>query len=228
MPDVGVVIAAGGRGVRMGSQMPKQFLRVGGRTIIEHVISRFDRLKEIAEIVIVVPPLYCDRMLHMVRRKGARKVTTVVAGGKERQDSVWKGMLGFRLEPEIVLIHDAVRPMVTPEVIRAVIRETEIHRAAVVGVRVSDTIKREGPSGFYAETLRRDVLWAVQTPQGFAFSLLKDAHQRASAESFLGTDDASLVERLGVPVRIVEGERRNIKITSRDDLEIVQKWLKRR
>jgi 2-C-methyl-D-erythritol 4-phosphate cytidylyltransferase len=226
MPDVGVVIAAGGKGVRMGSQLPKQFLRIHGRTVIEHVIARFERIGEISEIVVVVPARYCDRVLKLVRGNGPRKMTTVVPGGRERQDSVWKGMQGFRAQPGIVLIHDAVRPLVTSGIIREVIHETRHHRAAVAGIRVPDTIKREGAPGFYAETLRRDDLWAVQTPQGFEFNLLKEAHERAQADSFLGTDDASLVERLGIPVRIVEGSRKNIKITNRDDIGIVQKWLK--
>jgi 2-C-methyl-D-erythritol 4-phosphate cytidylyltransferase len=228
MPEVGVVIAAGGKGTRMGTQTPKQFLRIRGRSVIEHVLSRFERLREVTEIVVVVPEPFSDRVLKMIRKNGAGKTTTVVPGGKERQDSVWKGINGFRNQPAIVLIHDAVRPLITPGIVRKVIKETELHRAAVVGVRVHDTIKREGAPGFYAETLRRDNLWAVQTPQGFAFTLLKEAHLRAQADGFLGTDDASLVERLGVPVRIVEGDRKNIKITSRHDLEIVQKWLKLR
>lgn len=227
MHKVGVVIAAGGKGVRMGSRTPKQFLRIEGLSVIEHVISRFARVREIDEIVVVVPGNDCERIRRMVRRRGLRKVLAVVPGGKERQDSVRSGLEGFSVRPDIVLIHDAARPLVTKRVITQVIRETEIHRAAVVGVKVLDTIKREGSPGFYVETLSRDGLWAVQTPQGFQFTVLMDAHDRARVDAFIGTDDASLVERLGIPVKIVEGDRRNIKITSRDDMEIVRKWLKR-
>lgn len=228
MPEVGVVIAGGGMGVRLGSRTPKQFLRIHGKMVIEHVASTFARMKEVGQIVVVVPAQYRNRVLAMAKRTSIRKITAVVSGGERRQESVWNGLQGFAAEPDIVLVHDAARLLVTPRVIRDVILETERFRAAVVGNKVSDTIKREGPSGFYAETLPREGLWAVQTPQGFQYDLLKNAHQRAQRDSFIGTDDASLVERLGIPVRIVEGDRKNIKITNRNDLEIVQKWLKRR
>ncbi|MDH3252112.1 MAG: 2-C-methyl-D-erythritol 4-phosphate cytidylyltransferase, partial [Ignavibacteria bacterium] len=120
------------------------------------------------------------------------------------------------------------RPLIRREIIRNVIRESVQHRAAVVGVRVKDTIKMEGTRGFYTKTLDRKDLWAVQTPQGFAFDLLLEGHRRAREDHYLGTDESCLVERLGVPVAIVEGDYRNIKITTKDDLEIARKWLKKR
>jgi 2-C-methyl-D-erythritol 4-phosphate cytidylyltransferase len=120
--------------------------------------------------------------------------------------------------PGIVLIHDAVRPFVTKRVILAVIQEAGRHGAAVVGVRVKDTIKKEGKRGFYEKTLPRDLLWAVQTPQGFRTHLIKRAHDKAAKAGFLGTDDGILVERLGFRVRIVKGDYGNVKITTREDL----------
>jgi len=127
-----------------------------------------------------------------------------------------------------VLVHDAVRPFVDRSVIRAVIGAVRRHRAAVVGVRVKDTIKVEsGESpGFYARTIARGGLWAVQTPQGFRYDLLLRAHQEAHRAGFLGTDDASLVERLGIPVRIVPGNERNIKITTPADRKLAEFLLK--
>ena len=143
------------------------------------------------------------------------------------QYSVRNGLLCFDREPEIVLVHDAVRPLVAHKEIREVIAQARRHGAAVVGVRVKDTIKIE-KSGFYKKTLRREDLWAVQTPQGFRFEMLMKAHLAAQRSAFLGTDEASLVERLGIPVKIVEGDHRNIKITTEDDLELARLFLRRR
>ena len=130
----------------------------------------------------------------------------------------------FDKEPEIILVHDAVRPFVTAEVINKVVEESEKYGAAVVGVRVKDTVKL-GEEGFYKKNLDRNKLWAVQTPQGFRFEILKRAHIAAQRTAFLGTDEASLVERLRIPVKIVEGDYRNIKITTDDDLKLAEMLL---
>jgi 2-C-methyl-D-erythritol 4-phosphate cytidylyltransferase len=226
MPNVGVVIAAGGKGARLGGRLPKQFLRVGNRSLLERTLMVFHGMKEIREIVVVVPGNSRDRVERNARRIGLRKVVAVVSGGRERQESVWNGLQAFQAPPDIVLVHDAVRPLIRRKTIREVIQGTVQHRAAVVGVRVKDTIKVEGTPGFYTKTLDRKDLWAVQTPQGFAFDLLMEGHRRARNDLYVATDDACLIERLGVPVAIVEGEYRNIKITTKDDLEIARKWLK--
>jgi 2-C-methyl-D-erythritol 4-phosphate cytidylyltransferase len=226
MPSVGVVIAAGGKGVRLGGRLPKQFLRIGNRSLLEHTLMVFHRMKQVRDIVVVVPALSRDRVERTVRRMRLRKVVAVVSGGRERQESVWNGLQAFPVPPDIVLIHDAVRPCIRQKTIQEVILRSMHHRAAVVGVRVKDTIKVEETPGFYSKTLDRKGLWAVQTPQGFAFELLVEGHRRAHRDRYIATDDASLVERLGIPVAIVEGEYRNIKVTTRDDLEIARKWLK--
>jgi 2-C-methyl-D-erythritol 4-phosphate cytidylyltransferase len=225
MGNVGVVIPAAGKGLRMGMKSPKQFLTIKGFSLLERSIAVFDSLQVIGEIVLVVPRGYQRSVLHMMRRRNFRKVSRVVIGGKERQDSVWNGLKGFKHPPETVLVHDAVRPMVTPRIVREVIREAGIHGAAVVGVPVKDTIKIEKRRGFFAGTLDRSRLWSVQTPQGFSYKVLMNAHKAARKSGFYGTDESSLVERRGVKVRIVEGEDRNIKVTTKDDLEMVKAWL---
>jgi 2-C-methyl-D-erythritol 4-phosphate cytidylyltransferase len=225
---VGVVVAGGGRGTRMPGTLPKQFLILDRAPIIGRTIALFQSLRCVNEIVVVVPNAHIGRTRTIVRNGGYRKVSNIVAGGKERQDSVWRGLRAFTRTPDFVLVHDAVRPLVSPQVVRAVLRETEKHRAAVVGVHVKDTIKIERDKGFYAETLDRSALWAVQTPQGFAFDLLIRAHRTAQITGLRGTDEASLVERLGIPVRIVEGDSRNIKITTREDLELAKLLLRGR
>ena len=225
MPDVAVIIAAGGAGKRMGGKIPKQFLRVGTRPIIARTVLAFDGIAAVRQIVVVVPKGYAAQTRRLLKRAGPRKPILVIEGGRERQDSVRTGLDHVSGDPGIVLIHDAVRPFVTRRVIHDVIRDAARFGAAVVGVKVKDTIKKEGKTGFYESTLPRHLLWAVQTPQGFKTHLIRKAHDQALRDRFTGTDDAMLVERLGFRVRIVEGEYGNAKITTRDDLLSARRWV---
>jgi 2-C-methyl-D-erythritol 4-phosphate cytidylyltransferase len=215
------VIPAGGRGTRLGGSIPKQFLLLDGKPILLHSIEKFESLEDVGEIIVVVPVDQIRRTERLIADAGFRKVSHVVVGGNERQHSVRNGLLSFENDPDIVLVHDAVRPLVSQEVIREVIKQSKKHGAAVVGVRVIDTIKVEG-AGFYTKTLDRKNLWAVQTPQGFSFELLMKAHAAAQHSSFLGTDEASLVERLRIPVKIVAGDYKNMKVTTQSDLRIAK------
>ncbi len=220
--DVGVVIAAGGTGRRMGGPLPKQYLRLGDRSILERTLALFNAHPEVREIVAVVPQPHLERTAWIVRRGSLGKVMRVVAGGKDRQESVWNGLNAFRGSPGVVLVHDAVRPLVRRRVIDAVIGQARRHGAAVAGVRVKDTIKVEGRKGFFTKTLDRGKLWSIQTPQGFSFSLVYAAHKRARTSGFIGTDDASLLERSGRRIKIVEGDYDNVKITTAEDLSFAK------
>jgi 2-C-methyl-D-erythritol 4-phosphate cytidylyltransferase len=224
MADVAVVIPAGGRGKRMGGATPKQFLSLGGVPILERTIAAFHGARDVREIVLVVPAGCIPRARALVRRAGFAKVAAVVEGGKNRQESVFNGLTVCTFRRGIVLVHDAVRPLVSRTAITSVIRAAGRYGAAVVGVPVKDTIKVESSRrpGFYAKTLRREYLWAVQTPQGFRFPLLWEAHRKARASGFTGTDDASLVERSGTPVRIVPGSEGNFKITTPRDRKLAE------
>ncbi len=208
----------------MGGALPKQFLLLGGKPILQRSIEIFNRLSAIDEIVVVVPADQIRRAERLVKRAHLHKVSHVVVGGTERQDSVRHGLHAFDCELEIVLVHDAVRPLVTRDEVLNVISQARRFGAAVLGVPVKDTIKA-GKAGFIARTLERDKLWAVQTPQGFRYDILLRAHSAAQRSAFLGTDEASLVERLRVPVAIVSGSYRNIKITTREDLTVAQALL---
>ncbi len=225
MHRVGVVIAAGGAGKRFGGRIPKQFLRVNGIPILKYTVSLFASLRSVEEIVVVSARNHIVRVEKLIRQMGSGKIISIVSGGTERQDSVWNGLQGFISRPDIVLVHDAARPLVSRKIVNAVIAAAARNHAAVVGVRVKDTIKMEGMKGFYERTLDRNRLWAVQTPQGFTFDLLMKAHKAARRGKYLGTDESSLVERLGIPVRIVEGDASNIKITTRQDLRLAEMWL---
>lgn len=224
MRDVAVIIPAGGAGRRMGGKVPKQFLRVLGKPILHHTLSLFNLLGAVREIVVVVPEAHLGRAGRLVKRGGFHKVTAIVAGGKERQDSVACGLAACSEGVRIVLVHDAVRPLVSAKSVRDVVTAVRRYGAAVVASPVRDTIKIESESkpGFYAKTLPRHLLWGVQTPQGFRIEILKKAHQDAARAGYLGTDDASLVERLGQPVRIVEGPPTNIKITTPADIHLAE------
>ena len=219
---VGVVIAAGGSGRRMGGPLPKQFLLLAGRSILERTLRLFNAHPGVGEIVLVVPPGYLESAAWIARSGNFRKVKRVVAGGKDRQESVWNGLNAFSKPPRLVLVHDAVRPLVRRRVVDNVIRQVRLHGSAVVGVRVKETIKLEGARGFFTRTLDRAKLWSIQTPQGFDFRLLYAAHKKARKGGFRGTDDASLLERSGRKIRMVEGDYDNVKITTGDDLAFAE------
>lgn len=226
MPRIGVVIPAGGLGRRLRTKTPKQFMMVGGTTILERSITAFTTIGQVDEVVVVVPARHLKRVVRFIGAKQIPKIGAIVAGGEERQHSVWNGLKAFSRPPDIVLVHDAARPLITRRIIEAVIRETRRYDAAVVGVKISDTVKLEKNRGFYATTLDRSKLWTVQTPQGFLFELLVRAHENARRKQIFGTDEAFLVERLRKPIRIVEGEPTNIKITTKGDLKRAEFLLK--
>lgn len=209
------IIAAAGRGKRLGSSLPKQFLKVRGRTILEMSVEAFEQNKYVDEIFVAANADYCEFTEKLCR--GFSKLKKIVAGGAERQDSVRAALDCLRGENGIVLVHDAARPFVSEAVINAVIEGTADFGAAIPTVPAKDTIRQIDGTG--SRTLQRETLARVQTPQGFRISLLKHAFEKAQAEGFLGTDDASLVERMGINISMVQGEDANRKITTREDLE---------
>lgn len=209
------IIAAAGRGKRLGSSLPKQFLKVRGRTILEMSVEAFEQNKYVDEIFVAANADYCELTEKLCR--GFSKLKKIVAGGAERQDSVRAALDCLRGENGIVLVHDAARPFVSEAVINAVIEGTADFGAAIPTVPAKDTIRQIDGTG--SRTLQRETLARVQTPQGFRISLLKHAFEKAQAEGFLGTDDASLVERMGINISMVQGEDANRKITTREDLE---------
>lgn len=221
MRDVGVIIPAGGSGRRFGGRTPKQFVRLEGVPVLVRTVGLFARRRDVAAVVVVVPAGQIVRVRRMLAGAGYGGAL-VVAGGKERQHSVWNGLEALPRACEYVLVHDAVRPFTPSGVISAVAHEARAHGAAVVGVPAGDTFRREGRPGFLARTVDRTGLWAVQTPQGFRTSILREAHVRAARRSILRTDETSLVELMGVEVKVVPGTNSNLKITSRKDIEFAR------
>ena len=209
------IIVAAGRGKRLGSSLPKQFLKVRGRTILEMSVEAFEQNKYVDEIFVAANADYCELTEKLCR--GFSKLKKIVAGGAERQDSVRAALDCLRGENGIVLVHDAARPFVSEAVINAVIEGTADFGAAIPTVPAKGTRRQVDGTG--SRTLQRETLARVQTPQGFRISLIKQAFEKAQAEGFLGTDDASLVERMGINISMVQGEDANRKITTREDLE---------
>jgi 2-C-methyl-D-erythritol 4-phosphate cytidylyltransferase len=162
----------------------------------------------------------------MIRRSGLKKVTQVVPGGEERQDSVWRGLVAARGRADWVIIHDGARPFVTEELIERTLSEARRSKAAAAALPAHETLKEISPNQEVVRTLDRRRVWMLQTPQCFAFDLILAAHEQARKDGFLGTDDASLVERLGAVVRVVEGSRFNFKITTPEDLVLGEALLK--
>ncbi|WP_141336124.1 2-C-methyl-D-erythritol 4-phosphate cytidylyltransferase [Paenibacillus sp. tmac-D7] len=215
---VGVVIVAAGKGTRMGTRESKQYLQLDDKPILVHTLSAFDRMPFVDEIVLVTGAGDVDRCRSYVRAYGLSKVTAILAGGKERQDSVCQGLSALGDRVEWVLVHDGVRPFAAETHVRACLRQAELTEAAVLAVPVKDTIKIVNREGVIEATPDRSSLWAIQTPQAFRLALLLEAHAKAREEGFTGTDDAMLVERLGRQVSVVESDYYNIKITTPEDL----------
>ncbi len=224
---VSVIIAAAGMSNRMGSKINKQFLAIGNKPILAHSIDKFERCKYVDEIILVAKEEeveYCRK--EIVRRYGFKKVINIVKGGKERQDSVYNGLLAVNEKADIVLTHDGARPFVKIESIENGIKGVIDHGACVIGVPVKDTIKVVTPSNVVHHTPKRSLLWAAQTPQCFWMSLLKKGYEMANQEGIIGTDDSSLVEKIGQPIKMIMGSYDNIKITTPEDLIIAESLLK--
>jgi len=219
MSKMGVVIVAAGRGSRMRTSESKQYLPLAGKPILAHTMLAFASHPEIDVISMVVPPGDEPRVRELAEQYGCVDRIHIIAGGAERQHSVLRGLEALRDSVSIVLVHDGVRPFITKEKISAIGREAASYGAAVLAVPVKDTIKIAGSEGVVQSTPDRHSLWAVQTPQAFRISILIDAYGQAERDGFLGTDDASLVERLGHPVKLVLGDYTNVKITTPEDLE---------
>ena len=218
---VAVIIAAAGKGTRLGAPIPKQFLKIGGQPVIIKAMKVFDQMEEVDHIFVVAGEDYVDYCTDLIGQYGFEKMETVVEGGELRQDSVYNALQEMnRRKPgvEYVLIHDAARPFISQEVIRNVLRATEEKGAAVACVAMTNSVRRLGAGEDKSESVDRTEYYAVQTPQGFRKSLLIDAYEKAYDDSFFGTDDAAIVEHAGGEIAMVDGEYQNIKITTKEDL----------
>lgn len=221
------VILGGGSGKRMGAGQNKVFLPVGGVPAIIRSIRAFQGL--CLGAVVVIAPGEENQLNALIDRFGlASFVLTIVPGGKERQDSVWNGLNALPADTEYVLIHDGARALVTEQVIRDSLESARQHGSGIAAVSVVDTIKRAAADGRVLETPDRASLYAMQTPQTFHLPLIRQAHELARQDGFLGTDDASLLEHASLPVYLSRGHRENLKLTTPMDLALAALILQQR
>ena len=219
---VSAIIPAAGMGIRMGSNIPKQYLLLDGKPILHHTLSILDQCSLVNEIILVVSEKEVGKAQQQIQDSHP-KVTKIIAGGKERQDSVSNGLQSLDSEVDIVVVHDGVRPFVSADLICETVEAARNFGAAITAIPVSDTIKKVNEEGLVERTIDRSGLWRVQTPQTFQVSLLKEAFAKAQADNYYGTDEGSLIEYLGREVKVVPGSEFNIKITRSEDLVLGEK-----
>ena len=219
--DVGVIIVAAGSGSRTGSQELKQFRWVAGKPMLLHSIQTFQARADVAMVVCVLPREHVGDPPPWIFQSDAERLLLSV-GGRERSESVANGLEDLPSECEIVVIHDAARPLVTSETIGRVIDEARQGNGAVAALPVIDTLKRVESNGKVIETVDRFGLWRAQTPQAFPRKAIERAHREAREADRIATDDAALCEQIGLPVVVVRGSERAQKITEENDFALVE------
>ena len=214
--DVGVVIVAGGSSTRTGGRELKQFRWVAGKPVLLHSLQTFMARGDVVGVVVVLPRDYVADPPPWIFQCDVDRLM-IAPGGATRGESVWNGLEDLPDTAEIVLVHDAARPLVDDATIGRVVAEARAGRAAIAAVPVVDTLKEVDPDGRIVRTVERERLWRAQTPQGFPRETIVSAHRRARQEKLSATDDAALCERLGIPVVVVRGSERALKITDDED-----------
>jgi len=224
-----VVIAAAGKGSRMGTTTNKQYMLLKGAPVLSYSLDFFENLPVVNQIVVVCARDevdYCKE--EIIKRFKFNKVAAVVPGGQERQDSVWAGLQQLGADTDLVAVHDGARPVLSAEVLTRLLAEAREWGAAIPGIASRDTVKLGDRDGFVRQTLDRTSVYAIQTPQVFNYTELVTAYREAREEEFLGTDDASLFERYIGRVKIVPGDYNNIKITTPQDMIVAEALLRGR
>jgi 2-C-methyl-D-erythritol 4-phosphate cytidylyltransferase len=223
-----VLIPASGVGKRMGGDLPKQFSLLAGKPILAHTLEGMQACPVVDAIVIAAQAEHHERIRGIATEFGITKLVEIVDGGDVRQDSVWNALKASPAHADFILVHDAVRPLVSHAEIIQVLEAAKRQGAAILAVPVKDTIKQADEHGFIENTLDREYLWCAQTPQAFRREVLVNAYKHAMTDHYLSTDEASLVEYSGGDVKIIEGSWRNIKITTPEDVIIAESLLQLR
>ena len=222
--SVWAVLAAAGRGERLEAERPKAFAQLRGRPLLAESLERLEASGWIESIVVVAPPGWEEPVILLAEELGCGKVVASVAGGETRADSVRIGVGEVAADAAVIVVHDAARPLVSDELVERVVTPlSQGWDGAVPGLAVVDTVKRDGPDGAIVETVPRGDLVVVQTPQAFVADVLRRALASESASA--ATDCASLVEAQGGRVQVVDGDPRLLKVTSPEDLALVESWL---
>lgn len=225
---VSVIIAAAGNSTRYGTGKSKQFLLLEGVPVLIKSVQAFEQIDDVEEIIITARKQDFDVIEAFLKQYGIQKVKCIVEGGVTRQDSIWAAVKKVSEKADLIAVHDGARPLVSRETINGVIEKAAQEGAAACAVPVKDTIKIIDSSGKIVTTPDRASLRAVQTPQVFDFALYKKAIEKAVSEGKQYTDDCQLIESIGRPVYLTEGDYENIKITTPDDLLVAEKFLSER
>ncbi len=224
------IIPAAGAGTRMGINRSKQYMDLNGRPLLAVTLEKFQVCRAIQSIILVVPSKdmdYCRK--EIIDLYDLNKVQKIVPGGKRRQDSVRLGIEASEGQYELVLIHDGVRPFVEPSLIEKVVKAANKERAIITALPAQDTIKKVDRNGFIIKTYKRNRVFMVQTPQAFRYDDIMAGHQKALLEGWEEmTDDAGLLERMGIPVKVMRGSEYNIKVTTPHDLEVARLLMSRK
>ncbi len=220
---IAAIIVAAGTGQRLGGDLPKQFLDLGGVPLLARTVWAFDRTEEIDRILVALPESYLEHARREVFQPIRWRLDLeLLAGGEERSDSVGRCLDKLEGEVDHVIVHDGARPLVTSDLVRQIVAGLASDEAVIAGVAEKNTLKRLDGRRFVAETVDRTDVVEAQTPQGFRLDLLRRAHDSARSEGAGATDDSVLVERLGQPVRVIQGEETNLKVTTEFDLMLAR------
>jgi 2-C-methyl-D-erythritol 4-phosphate cytidylyltransferase len=224
--QLALIIPAAGTGERLGGEVPKPYLELAGKTILEHTLSRFQEISGMGEVIVSTSKPYVSQTTEILQRLFPGQACHVVQGGRERQDSIRNALEKISGKTGLIAVHDAVRPFVEPEHIEACISEASRWGGAVLAIPARDTIKVAGHNNEVVHTPDRSTLWQAQTPQVFWAALLREAYDHAEKNSVYGSDDSSLVEKVGGKIVLVKGSGKNLKITYPFDMEIAEYLLK--
>jgi 2-C-methyl-D-erythritol 4-phosphate cytidylyltransferase len=221
------IIPAGGKGQRSGLTVPKQFHKIGGKELISYTIEIFQKNRNIKNILVSAPEEYFPLLEHCKRKYGFTKVRSIVKGGKERQDSVYNALLGWKFSTDdYVVVHDAARPLLAGNTLNKVLQHAKYHGNAVLAMPARDTLAEA--NGFIMSYSERNRMYYIQTPQVFRYTDLINAFEKAYADNFYGTDESMLVHRTGIKVNLVEGSYLNFKITTPEDILLFKKIIRKK
>ncbi len=215
-----VIIPASGSGTRFRGKIPKQFVRFEGKELIVLTLEKFNSIGKINSILISTQKKFFGKIIRLVLEKKMNKVTKIVEGGKRRMDSVYNALMNINCRKnDFIIIHDAVRPFVSKSLIERLIKETKKFNAVIPGTPINDTVKRTSKKLIVRNTIPRENLFSIQTPQAFRYDILVKSFEKAYRENFTGTDEAAIVENAGYKIKLIEGDSVNIKVTTREDFK---------
>lgn len=218
-----MIIPASGSGVRFRGDIPKQFIKIKDKELISYTLEKFNSIRKINSIIIATQKKYFDKVIKIVFKNNIDKVTKIVEGGERRMDSVYNALMNLNCKKnDYIIIHDAVRPFVSENLIKRLILETKKYRCVIPGTQIMDTVKRTDNKLMVKETISRENLYRIQTPQVFRYDILVKSFDKAFKDNFEGTDEAAIVEYSGYKIKLIDGEDNNLKITIKEDLKNIK------